>query len=97
MLTSYSQESSFEQAFRETFGGDRPCELCKIIEETDSENTQAPSSQQVENRELKLMLGIGRQLRISCEGPKESVLTPYRKGPLEAFYKQPTPPPRLNT
>ena len=37
MVASYSRESSIEQAFAETFGGDRPCELCKIITAVDTE------------------------------------------------------------
>lgn len=31
MVTSYSQESSLKEAFRDTFGGDRPCEMCRFI------------------------------------------------------------------
>ena len=36
MVANYSQESSIEQAFVETFGGERPCELCKIITAVDT-------------------------------------------------------------
>ena len=36
MVANYSQESSIEQAFFETFGGERPCDLCKIITAVDT-------------------------------------------------------------
>ena len=32
MLTSYSQEGSFEQAIIETFGDERPCDVCIVID-----------------------------------------------------------------
>ena len=32
MLASYSQDADLGKAFAETFSGERPCELCEIIE-----------------------------------------------------------------
>ena len=43
MMASYSQESSIEQALAETFGGERPCELCKLITAVETEQQTAPA------------------------------------------------------
>ena len=51
MVASYSQESSIEQAFAETFGGDRPCELCKIITAVDTEQESTPTQRTRRNQE----------------------------------------------
>ena len=36
MIASYSQESSIEQAIRDTFGDERPQELCLFIDSTEA-------------------------------------------------------------
>ena len=57
MVASYSQESSIEQAFADTFGGDRPCGLCKIITAVDTEQESTPTQRTSETKSLELMLG----------------------------------------
>jgi hypothetical protein len=55
MLASYSQESSFEQAIIETFGGDRPCEICKFIQTIDTESTPRPKQKANDHSDFKLI------------------------------------------
>lgn len=55
MVTSYSQESSFEQAVSETFSGERPCEMCKLITKVEAAaDTQQPLHT-TDSKELKLI------------------------------------------
>ncbi|MEO0509708.1 MAG: hypothetical protein AAF065_07605 [Verrucomicrobiota bacterium] len=95
MLTSYSQESSIEQAFRETFGGDRPCELCRLIdsvEEKQDESTPLPPKN--DYKSLKLMLGLERAVRVpvphSSKADRIFETWLYRS----VGQQVPTPPPR---
>jgi hypothetical protein len=95
MMASYSQESSIEQAFAETFGGDHPCELCKIITAVDTEQDSAPVGERSEVKSLKLMLGQAERITIAPThfiAAKRSVVdqaSPHRHPDV------PTPPPRL--
>lgn len=73
MLTSYSQESSFEQAVRETFSGERPCEMCKLVE-TVQENegeTSYPLNQN-EQKDLKLVQSHWAHLHLQPPQPRRS-------------------------
>ncbi len=94
MLASYSQQSSLEQAIIETFGGDRPCEICKFIQATDTES--APVSQQKANDHSGFKLlpvqtadisTVPAYFRMSYRFAA-TALYPY------LYYKVPTPPPR---
>lgn len=95
MLVDYSQEGSIQTAVRETFSGDRPCGLCKIISKVDSEpsNTQANSNPSAPI-DLKLMLGLSRPVWLPTP-PKFSPTVPlperYTKNPV---LEQIDPPPR---
>jgi hypothetical protein len=94
MVASYSQESSIEQAFAETFGGDRPCELCKLITAVDTERESAPAKASNEVKSLKLMLGQAPRITIAPThliAAKRSITdrTALRRHP-----DVPTPPPR---
>lgn len=93
MLASYSQESSFQQAIIETFGDERPCDVCRVIdavEETENHRT----AQRSEHKEIKLMLGLGRAIKVAA--PQ----APFEPGdatvcePENALSLVPTPPPR---
>lgn len=96
MLTTYSQESSLEQAIRETFGGDRPCELCKIIDQSKQDSPDnMPANNQSESRDLKLMLGLGRPLSIEANVLQTKHPTIYSKQALEGHSSDRTPPPRV--
>ena len=57
MLTSYAQQSSWQQAISETFGGDRPCRLCVMIQSTAS-SQQMPDEglNSRHKRDFKLIL-----------------------------------------
>jgi len=95
MIASYSQESSLEQAIRETFGGDRPCELCRIIEKTeDRSQQQIPESGTPESREIKLMLGLAQKLTIQEQTAAPQGQTAYLRQALDAHRMETTPPPR---
>ena len=93
MLASYSQESSFQQAIVETFGDERPCDVCRIIdrvEETESDAPMAQSSQ----KEIQLMLGLGRAIGMTTtQAPFELGVTTVCE-PENALLSVPTPPPR---
>lgn len=94
-MASYSQESSIEQAFAETFGGDRPCELCKIITAVDIEQESVPFKESSETKSLKLMLGQASRITIA---PTHFIAAKRSYGDqfgLQRHLKVPTPPPRF--
>ncbi len=93
MMASYSQESSIEQAFKETFGGDRPCDLCKIIQAVDVTEQEAPT-RYTESEKLNLMLGLATPILIGA--PKASLQKQLFivSEPENALLTVPTPPPR---
>lgn len=95
MLASYSQQSSLEQAIIETFGGDRPCEICKFIQTTDDNTPPKPEQKSSERQSFKLM---PTQTSDLCILPDYSI-TKYPPPPKGAYpslcYEVPTPPPRL--
>ena len=63
MLASYSQESSIQTAVSETFSGDRPCGLCKLISAVDSKQSESPiKPNHTTSKDLKLMLGLSRPI-----------------------------------
>lgn len=95
MIVSYSQESSLEQAVRETFSDTRPCAMCCLIDavEEQPEDPAAPSPEKKE-QSLKLMLGLARPVMVAtspgCPVTMMACLT-------ELFgvdHPVPTPPPR---
>ena len=96
MLASYSQESSIEQAFRETFGGDRPCELCKVIDAVeDAGQKQDPSLPAPKPADLKLMLGLGRSIIVPEPGHRSIAVDFADERGRGIVCSVPTPPPRL--
>jgi hypothetical protein len=94
MLASYTQESSFQQAITETFGDQRPCDICEVIDAVEESNTTSPSALKNEQKDLKLMLGLGRPIQIivptSLKGPEVTIV----REPGNAHRQVPTPPPR---
>jgi len=95
MLASYSQENGLEQAIIETFGGERPCELCKIIEQSDAQSSEDRSKLPTqEKQEIKLMLGLAKALQLESSPLSHAVVSPYTKSALEAHHWRITPPPR---
>ncbi|MGJ8652026.1 MAG: hypothetical protein ACSHX8_02020 [Opitutaceae bacterium] len=94
MITSYSQESTLQQAFKETFGGERPCDLCKIIQAVDETEQDAPLNTN-ESSKLVLMLGLAKPIYISAPSPRFEAQTCIEWKPESAHCAVPTPPPRL--
>lgn len=95
MVATYSQESSIEQAFRETFGGDRPCELCKVIEAVEDVGQANDSGFAAPKQfELKLMLGLGRSIIVPKPDPSGRVADAADVFGGAIIRQVPTPPPR---
>ncbi|MGB0334883.1 MAG: hypothetical protein ACPGGN_05985 [Opitutales bacterium] len=93
MLASYSQESSFQQAFVETFGDERPCELCLVIDAVEETERDLPVQQTPDN-DLKLMLGLACAVRIQAPvAAYQPAAIPVGK-PEDVSGRVPTPPPR---
>lgn len=93
MVASYSQESSFQQAIVETFGDERPCDVCRVIdavEETENGSPIATSNQ----TEIKLMLGLGRPVNVSAPSAPFEHQSTLVCEPENALLHVPTPPPR---
>lgn len=94
MVASYSQESSFQQAIVETFGDQRPCDVCRVIdavEETENSTPIATSNQ----TEIKLMLGLGRPVNVATPSAPFEYERTYVCEPENAHLPVPTPPPRM--
>lgn len=94
MLASYSQESSLEQAILETFGDERPCDLCRVIDAVEETESSNDAAQRGASKDIKLMLGLGRAIEVivpssQCE-PKAAIVCE----PENALLPVPTPPPR---
>ena len=93
MLASYSQESSFRQAIVETFGDERPCDMCRVIDAVEDSKTST-NAQRSEHQDMKLMLGLGRAIKVCAPmapfGPKAAIVCE----PENALLSVPTPPPR---
>ena len=95
MLASYSQEGSFEQAIIETFGNERPCDVCIVIDLLEETESTKGAAQGVENKAIKLMLGLSRAIEMVVPSRAyEPKLTAVSK-PENAQLSVPTPPPRL--
>lgn len=93
MIANYSQESSFQQAIVETFGDERPCDVCRVIDAAEETEGGSPIAQSNQT-EMKLMLGLGRPVNVSapCE-PFEHRSTLVCE-PENALLPVSTPPPR---
>ena len=95
MLASYSQESSFEQAIIETFGDERPCDVCRVIDGVEATESTNGSAQRAETKDIKLMLGLSRAIEVivptRAYGPKAVMVCE----PENALLAVPTPPPRV--
>ena len=94
MLTSYSQEGSFEQAIIETFGDEHPCDVCIVIDLLEKNESNKGETQRAENKDIKLMLGLSRAIEMAvpsraCEPKVMGVCKPE-----DAHRLVPTPPPK---
>ena len=95
MLTSYSQEESFEQAIIETFGDEHPCDVCIVIDLIEKTESSKGTTQRAENKDIKLMLGLGRAIEMVVPSrvfePKVTAVC----RPENAHQLVPTPPPKV--
>ena len=96
MLASYSQESSLEQAIRETFGSERPCSMCQIIDAVEQEQSGGNEGKATfKTGDFKLITHAGADLIFPRVGLRGSAPLPATvKGPT-ALAEVPTPPPRV--
>lgn len=95
MLTSYSQEGSLEQAIIETFSDERPCDICIVIDLLEKNESHKGETQRAENKEIKLMLGLGRAIEMVVPyRAYEPKITPVCK-PENVHLSVPTPPPKV--
>jgi hypothetical protein len=95
MLTSYSQEGSFEQAITETFGDERPCDICIVVDLLEKNESNKGETQRAENPDIKLMLGLGRAIEMVVPSRAyEPKVTAVCK-PENAHLSVPTPPPKV--
>jgi hypothetical protein len=95
MVTSYSQESTWEIALKETFGGSRPCKLCEFISEVASEKKETPAtSGNTETKDLKLLLGLSKPVWVPPP-PKPHTSLPFEETSIEnPLLETSSPPPR---
>ncbi len=93
MLVSYSSHDTFQQAVIDTFSDDRPCDMCRIIDALEVVEGELPPMQ-IEQEEIKLMLGLARAISIIT--PIVTSQSWQVKGckPEDALFVVPTPPPR---
>ena len=94
MVASYSQESTIEQAFKDTFGGERPCDLCEIITAVDRSDRDSTHTTG-ESTKLTLMLEMAQPIIIGMPSTELSMSSTRRRTPESALPTVPTPPPRL--
>lgn len=95
MLASYAQEGSFEQAIIETFGDERPCDVCIVIDLLEETESTKRAAQGVENKAIKLMLGLSRAIGIVVPSRAYEPKVTIVYWPEDAHLTVPTPPPRL--
>ncbi|MFU8848962.1 MAG: hypothetical protein ACNA77_09645 [Opitutales bacterium] len=93
MLASYSQESSFGQAVAETFGNERPCKLCRLIDAAEAAEDDSPIAQSGQ-KEIKLMLCLGRGIQVEAPQASSEWMRAFVCEPKNALALVPTPPPR---
>ncbi|MDQ8196147.1 hypothetical protein QEH59_17055 [Coraliomargarita sp. SDUM461004] len=95
MLASYSQQSSLEQAIVETFGDERPCDLCRVIDAVEETESNSDTAQRSDSKDIKLMLGLSRAIKVivptQAYAPKAAIVCK----PENAQQRVPTPPPRV--
>ena len=91
MLFTYSQSSTFEEAFSKTFSGDYPCRLCKLVKSVQEKERQAETVK-VESK-LEFTFATGEPLLFPPASSRPSFVwtehSDLRAPP------PPVPPPRL--
>ena len=95
MLTSYSQEGSFEQAIIETFGDERPCDVCIVIDLLEKNKSHKGDTQHAENKDIKLMLGLGQPIEMVVPSRAYEPKVKAVCKPENAYLSVLTPPPKV--
>ena len=95
MLTSYSQEGSFEQAIIETFGDEHPCDICIVIDFIEKTESSKGATQRAENKDIKLMLGLDRAIEIVVPRRAYELKVTTVCKPEDAHRLVPNPPPKV--
>jgi len=95
MVGTYAQEDGIEQAIRETFNGERPCELCKIIQATEtSEQPITPNQTDSKQRDFQLLL-VKVDAFALLDNAKSPILRPEHAAAVTSRSGEvPVPPPR---
>ena len=94
MIISYSKNSTFLVAIRQTFSGERPCNLCVTIDEAEKQSKDPETSFAHKLGELKAVLANTTEAPV----PKSEVFhfSPlFQKAPSLA-YQPPVPVPRYH-
>ncbi len=73
MLIDYSNESGIIQGAKDTFSGEKPCELCQQIKAAEKQEKQNPLQLPTE-RLTKVMEGLARSQDVSVPSPTFSVI-----------------------
>ncbi len=99
MLVTYSEDAGLVQAARDTFSGERPCDLCCMIDAAKKAEggNEAPILPSVRLKLLQEMLPVALTAVRAPAGDEISISLPrhVRGGhPIEAP-APPTPPPRI--
>jgi hypothetical protein len=94
MIANYSQESSLRVAIQETFSGERPCGMCKVIQATEGTDSSSHNKARATADELRLFLLLVSPLTLA---PDENTLgrTQLQRQFINScFTTVPTPPPK---
>ncbi len=94
MLASYSQQSSLRMAIQETFSGERPCGMCKAIQESESNNSHLPAKAKSTAEELRLLLLQVSPLKLAPDDAAIITAALQMHRPVSLCAKVPTPPPK---
>ncbi len=94
MIANYSQESSLRVAIQETFSGERPCGMCKAIQESESNNSNLPANANPSAEELRLLPLPLISLKLAPDESADSRSALQMQNAVSRCAKVPTPPPK---
>jgi len=94
MIVNYSKESSLAVGIQETFSGERPCGMCKVLQGDHDRNSPLPSKANAPADELRLLLPIAPRLQLSPPERKTDRMIANAEKWQDCHGKTPTPPPK---
>jgi hypothetical protein len=84
-----------QQAIVETFGDERPCDVCLVIDAVEETESTNGTAQRGASKDIKLMLGLSRAIQVivptRAYEPKAAIICE----PENAHQMVPTPPPKV--